>query len=208
MVPGPGQVFVTGDVTRFVADDAQLATPLASPLTLTATERGVGGATIDNAVVGGKRSTISWGAGTPLPITGTGGLDLGPVHVEAGSAGITWTLDGRPRPFVPGVYHAGAPVAVGTVGIATSRDAVDFTADAQTVLTSRRGVVVYLDLRPIQLTGPGHVSVSGRLRVQTPDTTRPVANVAFGPGPFKVTLIPGAGGVAITSVLQGTFTAS
>ena len=208
MVPGPGQEFVTGDVTNFVAEDAQVAQPLATPFTLTATERGEGSVTIENALIGGTRSTISWSSGTPLPISGGGGLDLGPVHVEVDASGVTWGLDGSILTFVPGEYTAGAPVAVGSAGLASTRDSVSFQADAQTVLTSRGGVVVEADPQPLELTGPGKISVSGNLQVQTPDSTRKAGAVTFGPGPFEVTLTPGASGVTMKSVLQGDVTAS
>jgi len=209
LVPGAGQEFVTGDVAHFVADDAQAGHPLASPFTLTALERGTANATIENALVDGKRTTISWPSGTPLPITGTGGLDLGPVHVDVDAGGVTWALDGGARSFVAGDYQAGAPVAVGTGGIATPRDSVSFRADQQTVLTSRGGVVVHVDPQSLELTGPGRISVSGTLRVQSPSSARQAGAVTFGPGAFKITLSPGgATGVSMNAVLQGTATAS
>ncbi len=208
MVPGPGQQFVTGDVAHFLADDAQSSTPLATPFTLSAAERGEASATIENALVDGRRSTISWPSGTPLPITGTGGLELGPVHVEVGPTGVVWNLDGGVRTFVPGDYEAGASVAVGTGGIATPRESVDFHADERTVLTSRGGVTVHVDPQALELAGPGKISVSGSLKVQTPDSTRQSSAVTFGPGPFKITLAPGGGtGVRINAVLQGKTTA-
>lgn len=209
LVPGKGQEFVTGDVARFVADDAQTSRPLASPFTLTAIERGTGSATIENALVDGTRTTISWPSGTPLPITGAGGLDLGPIHVDVDAGGITWALDGGARTFVPGDYQAGAPVAVGTGGIAAPRESLSFRADERTVLTSRGGVVVHVDPQSLELTGPGKISVSGALRVQTPESARRAATVTFGPGPFKVTLSPGGTtGVSVNAVLQGNLTAS
>lgn len=208
LVPGRGQEFVTGDVAHFLADDAQSAKPLATPFTLEA-ERGAASATIENALVDGKRSTISWPSGTPLPITGTGGLELGPVHLDVDPAGITWTLDGGARTFLPGDYQAGASVAVGTGGIATPRESVAFRADERTVLTSRGGVTVHVDPEGLDLTGPGKISVSGGLRVQNPDTTRQAGAVTFGPGPFKVTLSPGGNtGIRINAVLQGQATTS
>ncbi len=209
LVPGPGQEFVTGDVVHFVADDAQSSQPLATPFTLSAAERGEASATIENALVDGRRSTISWPSGTPLPITGAGGLDLGPVHVEVGPPGVVWNLDGGVRTFIPGDYEAGASVAVGTGGIATPRESVDFHADERTVLTSRGGVTVHIDPQTLELTGPGKISVSGTLKVQAPDSTRQSAAVTFGPGPFKITLTPGGGtGVRVNGVLQGKATAS
>ncbi len=207
-VPGPGQLFVTGDVSRLVAEDAVLKEPFNSPFTLTAVERGAGNATISNALVGGRRATISWATGTPLPITGSGGLDVGPVRVEVDARGaLSISLDGAARPFRPGSYRANAPVAVGTGGIAASRDGVDFTADGQTTLTTR-GVVVRRDPARVELEGPGKVSVSGRLQVQTPEGERPAATVTFGPGPFRITLQPRGDRVTIESLLQGQFTGS
>lgn len=206
-VPGPGQAFVTGTIDHFRAEDAQASGPLATPFTLSAVERGTGAAAIENALVGGKRSTISWGSGTPLPISGAGGLDLGPVAVEADPGGITWNLDGAVRTFLPGSYRAGATVAVGSAGLAAPREAVDFQAGQDTVLESHGGVIVKLDRRPLELQGPGKVSVSGRLRVQTSESTRSATTVTFGPGPFTVTLTPTPGGYTIDSVLQGPFTA-
>ena len=208
IVPGPGQAFLTGDVSRLVAEDALVVEPLSSPFTISASERGTGNATIENALVGGKRTTISWGTGTPLPITGSGGLDLGPVRVEVDPRGLTLGLDGAARPFRPGTYRAAASVAVGSAGIAASRDGVDFTADARTVLTTRGGVVIRRDPRRVELEGPGKVTVAGRLQVQTPDSKRPAVNVTFGPGPFKVTLVPLGDRVSIDGVLQGQVTAT
>ena len=126
--PAPGQVFVKGTVDKLTAEGAQGAPAvLAAPFTLMALERGVGKATIENALVDGKRTSIAWGGGTPLPITGTGGsLDLGgskaKVQIDATGA-ATWTVDGSARVLKPGTYRVGASVAVGVGGLATPRDA-------------------------------------------------------------------------------------
>ncbi len=208
MVPGVGQEFVTGTVTRFQADDAEPSQPLASPFTLVAAERGTANATIEDALVSGKRTTISWSSGTPLPITGEGGLELGPVHVEVDRSGVTWRLDGT-RNFIPGNYQVGAAVAVGTAGIADSRESVSFEADDQTVLVASGGVTVKVDPQTVDLSGPGKISVSGALKVQTADDTRDAKAVTFGPGPFTATLAPGsASAITLKSVLQGAVTAS
>ena len=208
VVPGPGQAFVTGIVERFQAEDAVSATPLGTPFTLSALERGAGSATIENALVGGRRSTISWASGTPLPITGGGGVDLGPAGLEADASGLTWRLDGAVRTFLPGAYRAAAPVAVGSAGLAAPREAADFQAGSDTVLTSHGGVVVRLDRRPVQLQGPGKIAVSGRLEVRTAKGAKEAATVNFGPGPFTVTLSPTPRGYTIDSVLQGPVTAT
>ncbi len=200
--PGPGQAFVTGQVDRFSADDAQSG-PLRAPLIIQAQARGEGRVTVENALVDDRRVTISWGGGTALPLDGDGGIDLGGTHVEVDGSGVTWTIDGGARALLPGRYRASAPVAVGSAGLATPRDAVDFTADARTTLVASGGVVVKLPPQKVQLTGPGRVAAGGRLRVRSPASTRQAGAVDFGPGPFTVTLTPAAGRLDLNAVLQG-----
>ena len=205
--PAPGQTFVTGPTDRFSADDAQSG-PLRSPLTIQAVERGVGRVVIENALVAGQRAAISWGGGTPLPLTGDGGIDLGGTHVEVDGTGVTWTIDGGAKALLPGTYKAGAPVAVGSGGLAAPRDAVDFTADARTTLTATGGVVIKLPPQQVEITGPGKVVLGGQLRVRTSSSTRQATGVEFGPGPFTVTLVPAAGRLEVNAVLQGTVNAT
>ncbi len=207
--PAPGQAFVKGTVDKLTAEGAQSA-PLAAPFTLAAIERGVGKATIENALVDGKRTSIAWGGGTPLPITGTGGsLDLGSAKVDVdGTGAATWTIDGAPRALKPGTYRAGAPVAVGKTGVATPRDAVAFTADAMTVISSRGGVVVKVAPAPLELNGPGKVTATGQLQVRDETSLKPAAGIQFGEGPYTVKLTPAAGRIEVDAVLQGTLTRS
>ncbi|HEX8770791.1 MAG TPA: hypothetical protein VF711_08490 [Acidimicrobiales bacterium] len=206
LVPGPGQAFVTGVVRRFTADDAQISGPLPTPFTISALERGAGNATIENALVDGKRSTISWATGTPLPISGAGGLDLGAIHVDIDGAGATWLLDGAARNFVPGSYRAAAPVAVGSLGIAAPRDSVAFEADERTVITTRGGVVIHVAAQRVQVEGPGSVKITGQLKVETPEAKHAAGSVTFSAGPFTATLTPAGNGVRVDSVLQGPIT--
>ena len=201
LVPRAGQVFVTGTVEKFSADGAQLK--LTSPFTITAVERGVGRATIENALISGRRQTISWDGGTPLPISGGAGLDVGATHVEIDGNGPVYSLDGAARQFMPGTYSLGTAVAVGSGGLATPREGVQFTADAQTVLSSRGNVVVKLQPQKVVLTGPGKLGMNGRLKVQYPDRSRDVRSLNFGDGPFEVTLEPASGGLRVDAVLQG-----
>lgn len=203
LTPGPGQAFLDGDVERLVADGAQ-GPPLASPFTITAVEPGRGRVTIDNALVNGRRVTISWDGGTPLPVSGAGGLDLGPAHLEVDGSGVVWSLDGRGRKFVPGDYGIGAPVAVGAVGLAASQERVDFTADDRTVLASRGDVIVRLDPMKIELEGPGRLEVTGNLQVQFPDRSTRASSVKFGEGPFRVTLGPADEKLRMDAILQGS----
>lgn len=205
--PAPGQFFVKGTVTKLSAEGAQSA-PLAAPFTLTAVDRGVGKATIENALVDGKRTSIAWGGGTPLPISGDGGsIDLSgaKVDVDAGGA-ATWTVDGAARALKPGSYRAGAPVAVGVGGLATSRDLVVFTADAQTVITTRNGVVINVPPAKLDLKGPGKVVATGQFQVRDETSLKPAAGFQFGEGPYTVTLTPAAGHVDVDAVLQGPLT--
>ena len=207
--PAPGQTFVTGSADRFSADDAQSG-PLRSPLTVQSVERGAGRVVIENAIVADRRVAISWGGGTPLPLTGDGGgIDLGGTHVEVDGTGVTWTIDGGAKALLPGKYRAGAPVAVGASGLGTPRDAVDFTADARTTLTATGGVVIKLPPQQVEITGPGKVVVGGQLRVRSsPAPARDARSVEFGPGPFTVTLAPAAGRLEVNAVLQGTVKAT
>lgn len=205
--PAPGQAFVTGQADRFSADDAQSG-PLRSPLTVQAVERGVGRVVIENALIDNRRVSISWGGGTPLPLDGDGGVDLGGTHVEVDGSGVTWTIEGGAKALLPGKYRAGAPVAVGSSGLATPRDAVDFTADARTTMTATGGVVIKLPPQKVELTGPGRVVAAGQLRVRLPSSARQAKSVEFGPGPFTATLVPAAGRLEVNAVLQGPVQAS
>jgi hypothetical protein len=208
--PGPGQVFVKGTADKLTAEGAQgPPSVVAAPFTLTALERGQGRATIENALVGGRRTSIVWGGGTPLPITGTGGsIDLGGTKVDVDGTGASWTVDGSARALKPGTYRAGAPVAVGATGVGTPRDAVEFTADARTVISAQRGVVIKVASGPLELNGPGKVTATGQLQVRDQTTLTPAAAFQFGDGPYTVKLNPVAGRLELDAVLQGPFTKS
>ena len=208
--PAPGQVFVTGTIDKLTAEGAQGSpSQIAAPFTLTALERGVGKATIENAMVAGRRTSIVWGGGTPLPITGTGGqLDLGGSKVEVDGSGATWTVDGGARALKAGTYRAGAPVAIGATGVATPRDSVEFTADARTVISASGGVVVKVPAGRLELTGPGKVVATGQFQVRDQTSRKPATNFQFGEGPYTVTLNPVAGRLEFDAVLQGPLTRS
>lgn len=205
--PAPGQVFVKGTVDKLTAEGAQPGV-LAAPFTLTAVERGVGKATIENALVEGRRTSIAWAGGTPLPITGAGGsIDLGGSKVQVDATGVTWTVDGASA-LKPGTYRVGASVAVGVGGLATPRDAVSFTADARTVLSVRDGVVIKVAPARLELTGPGKVTATGQLQVRDQTTLTPAAGFQFGEGSYTVIVNPVAGRLELDAVLQGPLTRS
>ncbi|MGH9189724.1 MAG: hypothetical protein ACRD0Q_06800 [Acidimicrobiales bacterium] len=205
LVPGPGQAFLTGDVSKLTVAKAQ-SPPIPAPFTISAVERGVGRATIANAIVDGRRTSISWSGGTPLPISGAGAIDLAGAKVEVDASGVTWNLDGAGRRIVPGAYRVGAPVAVGEKGLGAPRDGVSFTADAETVLNSEGNVVVRLPLQPVELDGPGGLAATGRLRVQSQTAVTEVGYVEMSEAPFHVRVAPAGSQIVVTAVLQGPFT--
>ena len=210
VVPAAGQAFVTGTLDRLAADNAQIE-PLPTPLTITG-ERGVANITIEKALVGGKRVTINWNGGTPMPISaasgGGGALELGATHVEVSSDGIVYSIDGAPRTFAAGSYSIGTSVGVGASGIATPQDRVTFTADAQTVLTSKGNQVIKADVGKVNLLGPGKLRASGKFKVQFPDRTVSSSLVTFGDGPYRVTIDTEGSAIKLDAILQGQVDAS
>jgi hypothetical protein len=207
--PAPGQAFVKGTITKLTAEGAQGA-PLAAPFTLIAVDRGIGKATIENALVDGKRTSIAWNSGTPLPISGAGGsIDLSGSKVDVDASGAaTWTVDGATRSLAPGSYRAGAPVAVGVGGLATSRDAVAFTADAMTRVNTTGGVVIKVAPARLDLKGPGKVTATGQLQIRDETSLKPAGGVSFAGGPYTVVVVPTDGHLDLDAVLQGPLTRS
>lgn len=205
--PAPGQVFVKGTVDRLTAEQAQ-APPIATPFTLTAVERGVGKATIENALVDGKRTTIAWGGGTPLPISGGGGaIDLAGSKVDVDATGSTWTVNGA-RALKAGTYRVGASVAVGIGGLATPRDAVAFTADSRTIVNAQGGVVLKVAPARQELKGPGKVVGTGQFQVRDQSSRTPAGRFQFGEGPYTIVVDPVNGRLEFDAVLQGPLTRS
>jgi hypothetical protein len=207
VVPGQGQAFVTGDLDHAAADGAQVQ-PVPSPFTISALERGQGTLSIEKALMGDRRVTITWNSGTPLPVSGDGALDLGATHVEISRDGPVLFLDGAPRTFVPGAYTLGSSVAVGTGGLATPRDGVTFTADDQTTLQASGNVVVHLDPQKLVLQGPGKLVLNGHLKVQYPKKAVSASTVNFAEAPYRVTVEPSDSGLKVDAILQGPVNAS
>lgn len=202
VVPSAGQAFVTGTIDHITLERAQMDA-LKMPLTISSVDRGIGRATIEKALVFGQRQTITWDGGTPLPVSGPGTLDIGAAKVDADAGGVTILLDGQVRTFSAGTYSLGTTVAVGSGGLAAPRDGVSFTADSQTVMTTRNNVVLKLDPAKINLLGPGKITMNGAFKVQFPDRTVDAKTVNFGEGPYRVTLDPGNGKLSIDAILQG-----
>jgi len=206
LVVPPGQTVVSGTVTEARLDPADHpALPL--PLTLTVAQRGVGGGTIDDAVVNGERETIVWDGGTPLVLQGTGALDVAPAAVDVSAAGLRWLLDAHPNVFGAGRYAVVGPVAAGAHGLASPHDRVDFAGAAgpPTGLLTNGGVTVMepLAAQPVQLTGPGRVHLVGDLTLQQHGGRTHVTAADFGDGPFQLTFALAGGRVVVSGVVQG-----
>jgi len=207
-LPGPSQTRVTGRVTLVTATDA-VGAALPLPLTVTVPNRGQGEMTIANVRSGGAQVTVVWGGGQPLPLSGTGGFDLGPARMEADAAGITWHLDLGQRVLLPGHYLAGAPVAIGGGGLAQPEDTATFDAGPGSGFITNGDARVHLPPGPLHLTGPGTLHLSGVLTMQTASGAQTVKVIEFGRGPFDVRLQPSpGGGYTVTALLQGPLTAT
>lgn len=202
----PDQAEITGTVTQVLADNA-VADPLPAPFTVEATERGVTRAEVINAVVNKRKTTVHWDGGRPLPLGGTGRIDLGQTNVKVQRDGIVWVLEGAPRQLAPGSYRVGTTVAVGASGIATPRDGVVFDGAENTALVvSKGGAFIRQAPRVLQLKAgePGSVTFAGELAVRTPSGTAKASTVRFGPGLFDINLTPQpGGGYRIQALLQG-----
>lgn len=205
--PGPGQVRVTGTVTDLVVENAALA-PLPFPLTLQATERGVGRATIQPATIDGRPgAVVVWDSGTPLPIDGPGALDLdGPALVVVTDGQLRVGLDGPARAFPPGTFRLGATVAVGRSGLAQPRDGVQLATDG-TLLQTTGGVFIALT-GPLRVEGPSALTVRGPLMMERPDgEVVDIHGLDLRGGPLVAQLTPTGEGWHIDALLQGSVVA-
>ncbi len=198
----PGQTRVTGTLTTLSATGA-VGPPVPAPFTVTVPVRGQGGATISGAVVGGGRATIVWDGGRPLPVSGSGALDIGPATVEVTPTTIRWLLDGQPRVLTSGRYRLGATVAVGGRGLAMPTEGATFESDGRTAMVTKGGASVELRPSDLQLEGPGTATLKGRLRVETNQGATEAGSTPFGEGAFLVKLTRGAGGYRLDGLFQG-----
>lgn len=191
-----GQAVVSGTATT-IAVDADVADPVPLPFTVDAAR-----ATIHGVVVDGARETVVWNGGRPLALTGTGpGIAPAPIHADLTPDAVVVALDGAPRPLLAGDYRTTAPVAVGAGGLATPRDGVAFTADAQSTIEATGSVRT--DRRNLRFSGPGSVSATGTFTVRTRAGRRSATKLVFGPGAFELSATPVAGGWALTATVQG-----
>jgi hypothetical protein len=200
-LPAQGQVAVTGTLSTRHLEGLAVGL-LSTPVTVTAADRGSGGATFTPVQVKGKTTSIDWQTGQPLPITGGdgGGLKLGQVVMEVGGGAIKLVLDGV-HGFVPGTYGLNSSVAVGSQPL----DSVTFGATDATTVEFRGGITTQLPA-VLGSTGTGNVTLKGNLTVTHPDgTTTPADSIALDNGPYTITLTPTPdGNFAVTATLQGT----
>jgi hypothetical protein len=207
LVPRAGQVLVTGTVTSLTATYAN-GSPLKPPFTISVPTRGQGGASITGVQVGGRTVAISWYAGQPLPVAGSGTLNLSGAPVTINSSGITWSLDGAARQLTAGRFFLGAPVAVGGAGLAQSFDTVTLVAGPTASIETTGGATAHLPPAAVHLVGPGRLSLQGHFTVRSPKGVRTVNTVTLGAPPlnysYSIDLVPTEGGFATTdAILQG-----
>jgi len=202
IVPGPGQSLLSGTLTSLTADNA-IGPPLKPPFTITIASRGQGSADLTGVQVGGKSVEIYWYGGQPLPVSGTGELAIDGGGVTVDASGITWMLDGAPRSLTTGHFNLGAPVAVGSGGLAAPHQNIAFDASERSTMQTTGRAQVHQAPGPIHLSGPGSVTAHGDFQLRTATGARHVATVVFGPGSYEIELTPIAGGDAIQATLQG-----
>ncbi len=203
---------VTGTLTKIVGTKVE-APPLVIPITLTV-GRGGGGTKADfsGGTVAGKKSTVSWDGGRPLPLRGRGTIDFnGPVDVELNARGASWLLDGAARVLTPGSYAFGSTVAVSsvnaTLGAPKDGARLEVTPGTPASVQTRGGVRVATPPAPLSLKGPGQLVLEGAFEVTTRDGVRQASKITFGPGAFELTVQPQDGGYRIErAFLQGPTT--
>ncbi len=205
VVPRADQTFVTGSLTSLSADNAA-APALQPPFIISLGTRGQTHADITGVLVAGKNSQIFWYGGQPLPVRGTGTLDLSGAPVAIAAGGITWVLDGPPRSLTAGHFVLGAPVAVGTTGLAEPHDNVAFDAGAKSTIQTVGNATVHLPPAPIHLAGPGKLTLAGDLGTRTANARRTVKSITFGPGSYSIDLTPSGAGYSINGTIQGPVT--
>ena len=192
-------MIVTGTLSGAHVEGAALGT-LPTPITVSASDRGSGGATFTPVKVKSETTSIDWQTGQPLPITGDGGgLNLGPIVIEFGNGTITLVLDGV-HGLVPGSYGLNSSVAVGS----QPRDSVTFTATDDTTVEFRGGITTTVP-GLLGTKGTGNVSLNGSLSVTHPDGSITNADtIALDNGVYDISVAQAPdGSFAVTATLQG-----
>lgn len=205
-VPPEGQVRVTGTLTALHVEGAVVdPREIPTPFTIVS-ERGFGnGGELTGVQVDGMEASVVWDGGRPFVLSSGGAMVLDPVTVDLAPEGVRLALGGAVHDLTPGLYQLDTPVAVGTSGVASSRDSVAFTAGEGAVFAANGDAALFLDQSsPRHLLGPGLVHFEGTLEVADADGTRPVATLDAAIGAFDITLTPDpGGGWTVTAVLEG-----
>jgi hypothetical protein len=205
LVPQFGPTLVHGTLTSFHANNA-VAAPLQPPFIITVAQRGAGGATFLGVNAGGRQVAIDWYGGQPLPVTGTGNLDLAGAPVTIDASGITWMLDGPARSIGRGHYVLGAPVAAGTKGLARAYDSYAFDAGDNAILQTSGTAMIRQAPHRVHLEGPGQLTLIGNFQMTTTSGKRRAVSISFGGGSYRIDLTPVPQGYLIDALLQGVVT--
>lgn len=197
VVPGPGQVRVRGALTAVRLEGAVLdPREVPVPLTIVA-EAGFGnGGELTGVLVGGAPSTVVWDGGRPFVLSSGGALVLDPVTVDLAPEGLRLLLGGGTHGLLAGPYRLDTPVAVGSEGIATSRDSVDFEATAESRFEAKGNASLVLGpAAPRRLLGPGRVQLEGTLELTDAAGTSSASSFAVDAAAFDLTFaaVPGGG---------------
>lgn len=195
-VPGPGQVHVRGTITAIHLVGAVLdPREVPVPLTIVA-EAGFGnGGELTGVLVDGAPSTVVWDGGRPFVLSVGGALVLDPVDVDLVPEGLRLLLGGGTHGLVAGSYHLDTPVAVGSEGIATPHDTVDFEATAESRFEARGNAALVLGpSSPRRLLGPGRVHLEGALERTDAAGTTTATSFDVDAAAFDLTFAPVTGG--------------
>ncbi|MEX2292372.1 MAG: hypothetical protein WD691_01190 [Acidimicrobiales bacterium] len=193
VVPGPGQVRVSGTLSALRLGGAILdPRSVAMPVTMTAS-RGFGnGAEVTGVRVDGKRSTIVWDGGRPFELSGTGAVIPSASVVEIVPQGLRIMLGGGVHSLAAGTYRLDTPVAVGTSGIATPRDSVEFEASAESLLDVRGDASIILGAGPpVRLLGPGSIEMHGTFELTDASGMRDAESYLVDVAAFDLTIAGG-----------------
>ena len=209
-VLGAGAVRVTGTLTAAHLEGAVLAPrEVAVPFTVTA-DRGFGnGGRVTGVLVDGSPATIEWDAGRPFVLSSGVALVLDPIAMDVVPEGLRLDLAGAVHALLPGDYHLDTPVAVGTSGVASARESVDFEAIEGSAFEGRGDAAIVLPAsQPRRVVGPGVAHLEGSLQLTDAAGTRTITRLDAAEGPFDLTLTPSPdGGWAVDGRLGGQVTA-
>lgn len=203
--PGAGlradQVEVTGIAVAITVEGSTID-QLPAPLTVTG-----GGGTVRDVEVDGRLSEIVWDGGRPFVLEGAGALHPQAVNLFAEPTVITvGFVDEVVNELDPGSYGLETPVAVGTGGVAVARDAVPFSASAESTVVFRGGSTTSILPTELSFEADGRVILAGDFQVRRPDgTTAQAGGIELAEGSYRLTATPrpDGSGYDVTALLQG-----